>query len=462
MILDKVFEPFVRRSPVSVMLRGTLEHVVTREPLDQLFVETAQRQYSRELLFSAVVDLLGLVVCGVRKSVNEAYEAHQEQFAVSVRSVYNKLSGVETAVSRELVRRTARPLAELVRRLGTRRKSRLGGYRVKIIDGNHLPATEHRLKELRTTRRGPLPGQALVVLEPELMLVTDVFPCEDGHAQERSILPEVLPNVQRDDLWMADRNFCTTAFLFGIADRQARFLIRQHASTLTYELLGRRRKIGRSSTGMVYEQAMRIDRPDGKSLVIRRITVELDQPTRDGEWVIHLVSNVPKRRAPAVALAEGYLGRWTIENAFQELGQALNSEIHTLAYPKAALLSFCVAVWTYNVISVLKTALEAAHGEEAQRHTISGYYLASELSAAYHGMMIAVEPWRWKKEFGHRSVASMARVLKELAAGVRIEWFKKRVRGPKKPRPRRTSGTRYHHVSTARLLAQRNTKTYQQ
>lgn len=76
---------------------------------------------------------------------------------------------------------------------------------------------EHRLKELRQISSAPLPGQSLVVLDPSLMLAVDVFPCEDGHAQERSLFDEVLPTVEEDDVWIADRNFCTLNFLFGVA-----------------------------------------------------------------------------------------------------------------------------------------------------------------------------------------------------------------------------------------------------
>ena len=53
------------------------------------------------------------------------------------------------------------------------------------------------------------------------MLVIDAFPCEDGHAQERSLLGQVEATVQPKDLWIDDRNFCTTGFLFGIARREA-------------------------------------------------------------------------------------------------------------------------------------------------------------------------------------------------------------------------------------------------
>ena len=59
------------------------------------------------------------------------------------------------------------------------------------------------------------------------------------------------------DLWVADRNFCTTGFLFGIAGRGGSFVIRQHASTLHWEFVGKRRACGRVDTGKVFEQTIR-------------------------------------------------------------------------------------------------------------------------------------------------------------------------------------------------------------
>ena len=304
MVFGTILERFVEKSPACVMVRGTMENVVTSDMLDRVFEQTAQRQYCRELLFSSVVDLMGLVATGARKSVNEAYHAERERFTVSIAAVYDKLQGVEVDVSRQMIRQTALRLTEVVRRLLPRHSPLLVGYRVKIIDGNHLPATEHHIRELRLTRQGALPGQALVILDPELMLAIDVFPCEDGHAQERSLLPQVLETVDAKDLWIADRNFCTTGFLFGIADHRGFFVIRQHASTLTYELLGKRRKIGRCPTGIVYEQSMRLDHPEGPPMIVRGITVKLNKPTRDGETEIHILTNVPQKDADAREIAD--------------------------------------------------------------------------------------------------------------------------------------------------------------
>ncbi len=453
MLSKRLFERFVQGSPVSVMVRATLENVCSAEALDGLFEAHAQKQYERELLFSSVADLLGLVVCGTRKSVHDAYQAAAENFTVSLKAVYAKLNGVECPVSRALVRQTARRLERLLRRLGVVSPSPLRGYRTKIVDGNHLPSTDHRLGVLRTTRRGPLPGQALVVLEPELMLITDVFPCEDGHAQERSLLPEVLETVQHRDLWIADRNLCTTGFLWGIAQRKGCFLIRQHASTLTWELVGKRRKAGRCDTGLVYEQAVRLTNRDGAELLIRRVTIVLDEATRDGEREIHLFTNIPDAHAKSLKVAELYRRRWTVENAFQEVEQSLHSELNTLGYPPAALLALCLALLTYNVLSIVKSALRAVHGKAAEPHTLSGYHLAAELAAVYGGMMLAIPPDEWTQRFAELDIASMAHTLKDLAARVRIAQFRKHPRGPKKPKPKRTSGLIHHHVSTARLLA---------
>ena len=446
---------FVEHSGVSVMFRGTLENAVTPELLDEVFANTAKRQRCGELLFSSVVDLLALVATGSRKSVNDAYKANKEKFTVSVTAVYDKLSGVETEVSRQMVRQTAKRMGEVVRRLAPRRAPLLRDYRVKIIDGNHLAATEHRIKELRTIGSGPLPGHALVVLEPDRMLLTDVFPCEDGHAQERSLLPQVLPTVEAGDLWIADRNFCTTGFLFGIAARRTAFLIRQHRQTLTWELLGNRRKIGRCPTGTIHEQKVRLTDAEGNEINVRRITIQLKKPTRNGETEIHLLTNLPAKVANARKVADLYLRRWTVENAFHELDQALNGEIKTLGYPGAALLSFCVALLSYNVISVVKSALAAAHGSEAKRESLSGYYLAGELAATYRGMMIAVPTAAWTRHFASLTPGELARILKTLAAKVRPDRFRKNVRGPKKPRPKRSSAKRHPHVSTARILAKR-------
>jgi IS4 transposase len=461
MVLDKVFERFARFSPVTVMMRGILEYVFPASRLDELFRKHAVRQHEDELLFSTVVNTLALAVNGVRSSVNSAYLACQEDFSVSVTALYDKLQGVETQVAQALVRESSARLAPVINELRAKLPPLLPGYSAKILDGNHLTGTEHRITETRTLNSSPLPGQALVVLDPQLRLVLDVVPCEDAHAQERSLLREVLPSFTAKDLVIADRNFCCTRFVYGLRDREAAFLIRQHASTLHGKrLIGKRKRIGRCESGVVYEQELRINNPNEsdpqkQTMCLRRITVKLDVPTRDGEKVIYLITTVPPEAGDAIKLAELYLRRWDIERAFQEIEQALRSEVDTLCYPKAALLAFCTALTTYNVLSTIKAAMRSAHRDPALIFELSGYYLAEEISATYWGMVIAIEPAHWAKQFADLTPAELAACLLALAAKAKPDRFKKRKRGPKKPPPARTGGLREKHVATKRLLDQR-------
>jgi hypothetical protein len=454
MLLGSIFERFVNDSPVSVMMRGTLEHTLNPKDLDRLFNATAHSQYTRELLFSSVVDLMSLVVGRIRPSVHAAYQAHPEKIGVSIRALYDKLEHMEPAICSALVKHSADQLIPVLRQLRGGLPKLLSRYRVKILDGNHLAGTDHRLKELRPLAAGALPGQTLVVFDPEWWIVTDVLCCEDGHAQERSLLPDVLPLVQPRDAWVADRNFCTTDFLFGIADRSASFVIRQHAQTLRWQKVGKRRSCGRCETGKVFEQKVKLHGPGERVLIARRITVQLDQPTRDGDTEIHILTNLPARAAEALTVAQIYRRRWTIETAFGEMAEVLANEINTLAYPKAALFGFCVGLVAYNVLGVVKGALRAAHGAEKVNAEVSGYYLADEIAGTYRGMMIAIPEKHWRV-FGKMSAAEQAQTLKELAARVKLAAFRKHPRGAKKPAAKKVRKKTEPHVATARLLAQR-------
>jgi len=453
MLLDSIFRPFVERRPVCVMARAVLERILDPEHIDALFERTAERQYTRHLLFSSVVDLMAQVVVRLQPSVHAAYQALEDRMGVSDQAVYNKLQSVEPRISAELVRDSAQQVRGVIRELGATFPSWLPCYRVKMLDGNHLSATEHRIDELRTLWDAPLPGKVLVVLDQAHMLATKVFLTEDGHAQERSLLSDVLDSVEAGDLWIADRNFCTIRFIFGIFLRRGAFLIRQHG-TVKGELIGTRKACGHCSTGRVYEQTLRLTNADGTAHVVRRITIVLNTPTRDGDTELHVLTNIPSETANAVQLAELYRQRWTIETVFLELQQTLECEINTLGYPKAALFAFCLALMVFNAVSLMKAALRAVHGRKRVDQEVSGYYLSLEIQHTYDGMMIAVPDEHWTI-FRDMTDAKFARILKDLAGHVDLLKYRKHPRGPKKPPPKKTKYKNGGHVSTARLLAER-------
>jgi hypothetical protein len=456
MYLEAVFDRFARKSPVTVMTRALMENALAPEALDELFAKHAVSQYERTLLFSSVVNLMGLVVCKVQPAVSAAYRAVKDTLPVSMTALYDKINGVEPDVSAALVRHTGERLGAVVEAMGGEHPALLPGYRVKIIDGNHLAATERRLAVLRQCKAGPLPGHALVILDPALMLATDMIPCEDGHAQERSLFTRVLASVCPGEFWIADRNFCTVGFLQGIIERKSFFGIRQHAN-FPIATQGTIHGRGRCATGEVFEQSITFVGGDDRPIKIRRILVRLDKPTRDGDTEIGILTNVPAGDASAPKIAELYQERWTLEGLFQMLTQTLNGEIPSLGYPKAALFAFSVALVSYNIASVVRAALRTQFGHEKVEQETSNYYIANEIRATYKGMELALDEIIWEP-FQAMPPREMARKLLEYSANVRLSTFKRTPRGPKKPVPPRTKHTTETHVSTARLLAEAGAK----
>ena len=450
MYLDAILEKFATKSPVSVMVRATLENALAPSALDALFNTHADMQYERDLMFSSVVDLMGMVVTKVQPSLNAAYQAVADTLPVSVTSVYNKLNGLEPQVTAALVEHTAQQLSPVIQATGGAFEPWLPGYRVRILDGNHLAATERRLDVLRDCKAGPLPGQSLVVLEPEVMLATDMIPCEDGHAQERSLTDAIVRLVQANDCWVADRNFCTMPLLRGIAERDGGFVIRHHAN-LPVLSAGTLRQRGRTETGQVFEQAIVVGPAKGPTLRLRRIVVRLEKPTRDNDEEIAILTNLPTQDASAVAVAELYRKRWTLETLFFELTQMLHGELATMGYPRAALFGFAMALVSYTILSVVKASLRAAFGHEKIETDVSGYYIANEVRATQKGMEIVIEQQAWAP-FQSMTPKNLARELVRLAGNVRLAAFKRHPRGPKKPQARRTKYADKPHVSTARLL----------
>jgi IS4 transposase len=457
MILQKVFERFSQKTPVSVMVRATIENVLSSDRLDAIFEANAEQQHTGELLFSTVADImgLGLVVCQIHPSVNAAYIDRKEEMGVTVKSVYDKLKGTETRVSQALVRETASRMQAIIQQTGGLSQPLLAGYRTKIVDGNHLRRTDRRIGELRKLNAAPLPGKALVVFDPQYRLILDVLPCEDGHAQERTLLPELLDTMEANDLWIADRNFCTVAFLQGIGVRLAKFLIRQHGN-LPFALKGRRKRLGETETGIVYEQVMEVPHGEGKPSVYRRITVALKNSTRDGDSEIHLVTNLPAR-VDACRIADLYRDRWQIETAFQEVAENLKGEIKTLGYPKAALFGFCMALVTYNLLSVVRAAVHAVHGEEAAGR-LSTYYVSNEVAATHVGMSVVLEGDFWQEKYGHLTPTLMARELKRLARNMRLSKYQKGKWTPKKKPKKKMNKSKRKHESTLRILSESRTK----
>jgi IS4 transposase len=456
MLLGKRFAAFIEKSPISVMVTGTVERIFDPAVLDRVFQDHAVVGYFKQLAFSQCVQIMSDVVFKESPNVGAYYQAHQSEIPVARQSVYDKLRRMEPQIPAALVHYSAEELLPCIKAIGSQAPPLLPHYRVRALDGNHLAGTDHRIFELRCFRAAALPGQSLAFYDPRHGLITDVIPCEDAYAQERSLLDQALACISRRDCILADRNFCTTRFFFGIHRRGAFFVIRQHSSTLSWELQGKRRLAGQDRRGRnIYEQAVLLTDPEtGETFTARRITIALDKPNKDGDTELHILSNLPRKAASAVKIADLYADRWTIETVFQQLTDDLRCEINTLGYPRAALFGFCVACVAFNTVSVVKAAIRVAQGKKYVEEELSMYYLTLEVAELTPGMMVAIGEENWKV-FRTMSQETFAATLVDLARHLDPCKYSKHKRGPKRPQPKKISGKYDHHMSTARILFMR-------
>lgn len=453
---DLMFQRFATERPVSVMVQMTLSHLLDADSVNQLFADHAQVQYERSLTFSTLTDLVSSVVLGKNASVHAGFKKMKDRLGVSIAATYGKLDRVEPELSQALVRYSYRQAVEVQQSLGGVARHVIAGYETQYLDGNHLSGTEHRLKETRDITAAPLPGKSLVAMSPRYNAISDYFPIEDGHAQERTAIDDVLETIRRNTLWVADRNFCTLKFMYGIVDRNAAFIIRHHAKLIGAGK-GRLKKIGKTETGTVFEQSFQMPEFHGESLPLRRIVVKLDEPTRDGDTEIAILTNVKQDRADAIEIAAMYRSRWTIETVFQHLTESLTCEIKALCYPKAALFCFANALVAYNALSILKSAIAAEHGRDAVA-SLSHFYIAREISETTDGMLIAIPVEEWTG-FVDMAAKEFASALTKVAAHMNPADYRKATRGPKKPKTKKKHEKRSVHVSTKKILDKRRKNT---
>jgi hypothetical protein len=448
MLMADLFSRYQEKEPVPLMVWALLKHILAPEFLDNLFERAAVKQRQGKLLFSSIVRVMSAVVTRTHKSPREALKQSDE--TVSEQAFYKKLNGIEPDVCQALVRESAERMSKVIDALGAAPPPAVPGYRMLILDGNAIGATDHRLEPLQDIGSAALPGKSLNILDGQRGIVLEMIPCEDGHAQERSMSDEILERVCVNDLLIADRNFCTTKILYGIVERGAAFLIREHKK-LPWTALEPPAPVGVNENGSFWEHRVRIDAADGSSIIARRIIVELPQITRDGDHKLVLLTTLPIECGDALFIAEQYRSRWTIETFFKTLTTTLRCEVSALGYPKAALFVFAVALISANVFAAIRAAIRSVHGAEAEAK-VSTYYLAGDVPRCRTfvdgvGADIVAPHARM-------SLADLLVVLQVCARHIKLSRYPKTPPKPKRPRQKKRppAPPKEPHISTAKIL----------
>ena len=273
-------------------------------------------------------------------------------------------------------------------------------------------------------------------------MVRDGWLGEEGHAQERSLFGEVLHTVRAGARWSADRPCWPRKFL-GSVDTHGAVVISRQPEGLPLEPVNSLRAVGRLAPG-----------PGAEPQLFRRIQGQRDQAPRDGDRVRYLLTNLPLRQASAKRIALLYRQRWPLETACPHLAASFHAERNTWAYPQAAWCGFGLAWVASNVGAGGMAAWHSVHGAETMDQALSLYYVATAIAQTSHGLRRAIPEDAWRV-FSRLRPAEMVAPLRAWAQQVRLKAYRNRSRGPQKPRPQRAGSPPSSHVSTARMLRER-------
>ena len=149
-------------------------------------------------------------------------------------------------------------------------------------------------------------------------MATAVFPCEDGHAQERSLLGRGAADLGAGDTLLMDRNFCVRAF--STYQRATGLLYLSTTPRIALGSGGEERFIGRGESGAIYEQRVWSARATEMDVSTGAFASSLKKATRDGDKVLYVLTNLFKTAAPAKLIAEMYRKRWSHRNCFPGTG----------------------------------------------------------------------------------------------------------------------------------------------
>lgn len=453
-MIEELVERFAAKAPCTVMFRSLFARLFSPELLDGLFAKNRRQQVESPILFSYLVHMMTPVVSGSRASVNASYRANPCR--QSSQAMYDKLQGIEPNVSAALVRGTVQQLQAIQDKAKSRHKDMLAGYHTFIIDGKTYNATEHRLIESRSDARAPLPGRAVAVLDTRYRIFTDIECSTNAHRCERKILEPILDRLIPGAVYIADRNFSDGQILQKFFEANAYFIVRQHSRCPPWREMSRpdlKQSRTEKNGSRVAEQTIEIHMPDDTWRKVRQIKVSLKNPTRGGDKTVYILSNLPSK-VTAKQIATVYRGRWTIETCLGHLAQALNAEIKTLCYPKAAGFCFCIALLLHNIMSTIRSLIErhAEIDEKANgvRYEASFYYIAQEISENQGGMEIAIDASYWIAQ-RKMSLSAYTKFLVSAAKQGKLKRYRKTGRGPKTPPPKRKfDGTR--HVAAQKFL----------
>ncbi|CAB3748199.1 type II toxin-antitoxin system Phd/YefM family antitoxin [Paraburkholderia solisilvae] len=427
---------------MTLMARLMLQCALDAQWVGDLFeqVDVRGSLLLRESLFSTSVEVMSTLAARLRRPTGDAARVPRE-WPASITALHDRISRTRSGWGRALVRDSARRLCALAQPPQRALPATVQGYRLRVLHGSHLPAGTKCapgpdgcapiVTPLNALRGAALAAQSLIVYDPDLAMIVDLVPCERDDAHERALTGSLLDSVQPGELWIVDRRFSTRAILNGWPRRGSAFIVQEHGCTPEHHELDSPVEKGRIETGVVYEQPVSIADELGASIVFRRIELRLDRSNEDGERIIRILTNVPAAQLDAQEVARLSCRHWSATLPVP-LEPVFNDEMLQAGPPRAALLTFGVAAFAYNVLSAIARVVSAQQELSEREFERLPSHIAACVSATYAGMMVALPDDEWQR-YERMTVNQLGEVVDAIATHVDPRSMRKQQREAKVP-----------------------------
>lgn len=418
---------------MSVIVRAIIEKLLSDTRFNAVLEEVAAEDYTCELFCQDLVNLMGLIADWNRGTFNDTPPAERNTFSGMpiLLEHLNHLS--DGSMSQTLVRESAYILKSIIQALGEKSTQLfLPGYHLKILDSTvndpvMIRADTPQFNE-PTSTPDDLSAQAidcnehLMVLDPQLGLVTNYLSRHGTQVTEQVLVDRILSMVRADDVWIVSDNFCSLTLLYGIEEREAYFVMRPPPN-LSGKALAEWQQVGNLSKDQIFEQHFQLESHE-KALIVRRVLMRLDQPTRQGVKEVMALTNLPISKIYAQQVIQVSQYRWNSLNSLFSSGRnlQLNQLLQTAASKVSQIHETQAVQWITALVLIAHNLLTTAivllrystYQGQQSNNAISYAYLAAEVQN-YYANTVGNKPAAVWRSFGTMDLPQLCHELKRLA-----------------------------------------------
>lgn len=447
--MSVILKRLVERTPLAVAALETLAFVIRPEVIDPLYDRHRGKGYTGELSFSGLLDMLSVALLQDGGSGHRQYvvEGRGPVPVVDSSNFYRKLAKMNPQVSLALLREPTRELLALAPPNPTLLPGCFESMEVIVLDGKKVKNVAKKLAPTRGFTGALLGAAALVAMPLRSGVAIAMSYSLDGEANDVPLVPSLLPQVReviaRPILFIADRQFCDSATLNLLSERQGdRFVVRIRKGLIFRPDPTHLPKVSVDDAGREIVDEVGAFGGGKQPLRLRRITLRRAQ-----EEVVLVTDLLDPKQFDANDLLKLYRKRWGIEQLFQQVTQTFSLQHLIGCSPNAVLLQLAFCLLLYNVTQIARSYLAADGG--VPRESVSMFTVFEQIQRGLTTWLMMSDEPEVKMAL---SIDTLRERLLELT---RSRWRKTYLsHSDRKPRVRgRKKTTEGLHTSVHKLMS---------